>query len=88
MKQGATIGANATILCGLTLGRYSLVGAGAVVTKDVAAHALVIGNPARHVGWVSETGATLTFEDGIARRPDTGSTWRLTTDGIVRAADA
>ncbi|RJR21080.1 MAG: N-acetyltransferase, partial [Desulfobacteraceae bacterium] len=59
VKKGATIGANATIVCGITLGRYSFVGAGAVVTKDVADHELVAGNPARRIGWVCECGERL-----------------------------
>jgi UDP-2-acetamido-3-amino-2,3-dideoxy-glucuronate N-acetyltransferase len=87
VQQGASIGANATVLGGVTIGRYALVGAGAVVTKGVPPHALVVGNPARQVGWVSETGATLEFQNGIARCPDTRSVWRLETDSIVRTAD-
>jgi len=59
VKKGATIGANATIVCGVTIGRYAMVGAGAVVTADVRDYALVIGNPARAVGWVSRTGDRL-----------------------------
>ncbi len=59
VRRGATIGANATVLCGVTIGRYAMVGAGAVVTKDVADHALVVGTPARPVGWVSRTGERL-----------------------------
>jgi UDP-2-acetamido-3-amino-2,3-dideoxy-glucuronate N-acetyltransferase len=62
VKKGATIGANATIVCGITLGRYSFVGAGAVVTKDVADHALIAGNPARQIGWVCECGERLTSD--------------------------
>jgi acetyltransferase-like isoleucine patch superfamily enzyme len=88
VERGATLGANSTVLCGLKIGRYSLVGAGAVVTKDVPPHALVVGNPARQVGWVSETGATLAFQDGTARCPDTGSVWRLTGDVVRIASDA
>ena len=60
VKKGATIGANATIICGTTLGRYSFIGAGAVITKDVPDHALVVGNPARQIGWVCECGERLT----------------------------
>jgi UDP-2-acetamido-3-amino-2,3-dideoxy-glucuronate N-acetyltransferase len=59
VKRGATIGANATIICGHTIGEYAMVGAGAVVTKDVAPYALVVGNPARRMGWVSRTGERL-----------------------------
>jgi len=59
VKRGATIGANATIICGVTIGRYAMIGAGAVVTKDVPDHALVVGNPARRRGWVSRTGEVL-----------------------------
>ncbi len=59
VKRGATIGANAVIICGVTVGAYSMVGAGAVVTRDVQAHALVVGNPARHHGWVSREGEVL-----------------------------
>jgi UDP-2-acetamido-3-amino-2,3-dideoxy-glucuronate N-acetyltransferase len=59
VKRGATIGANATIVCGVVVGRYAMIGAGAVVTKNVPDHALVVGNPARQRGWVSRTGEVL-----------------------------
>ena len=59
VKRGATLGANCTIICGNTIGRYALIGAGAVITKDVADHALVIGNPARQIGWVCQCGERL-----------------------------
>ena len=59
VKKGATIGANATIVCGTTLGRYSFIGAGAVITKDVPDHALVAGNPAKQIEWVCECGERL-----------------------------
>ena len=62
VKEGCSIGANATIICGITLGRYSFVGAGAVVTKNVDDYALVVGNPARQIGWVSEFGIRLDFD--------------------------
>ena len=60
VKKGATLGANCTIVCGLTIGRYALIGAGAVVTKDVPDHALIVGNPARQIGYVCTCGETLT----------------------------
>jgi UDP-2-acetamido-3-amino-2,3-dideoxy-glucuronate N-acetyltransferase len=67
VKEGASLGANCTILCGTTIGRHALVGAGAVITKDVPDYALVVGNPAHMVGWVSEAGKSLTFDkDGVA----------------------
>jgi UDP-2-acetamido-3-amino-2,3-dideoxy-glucuronate N-acetyltransferase len=67
IMKGASIGANATIICGIKIGSFSLVGAGAVVTKDVKPYSLVVGNPAKHVGWVSEFGNKLFFDkNGIA----------------------
>lgn len=63
LEQGATIGANATIVCGTRLGRYCFIGAGTVVTKDVPAYALVVGNPGRQIGWMSEYGHRLHFDD-------------------------
>lgn len=63
VKKGASIGANATIVCGNNIGEYAFIGAGAVVTKEVPAYALVIGNPARQTGWVSEHGIKLKFDD-------------------------
>jgi len=67
VKEGASIGANATIVCGHTIGRHTLIGAGAVVTKNIPDYALVIGNPGRIVGWVSEAGKKLSFDkDGFA----------------------
>src|ERR1039457_2712876 len=67
VRKGATIGANSTIICGHEIGEYAFIGAGAVVTKDVPRYALIVGNPARHVGWMSEYGNRLEFnEEGIA----------------------
>ena len=67
VKEGASIGANATIVCGITLGKHSLIGAGSVVTKDVPDYALVVGVPGKIVGWISEAGKRLNFDnDGIA----------------------
>jgi UDP-2-acetamido-3-amino-2,3-dideoxy-glucuronate N-acetyltransferase len=64
IRRGASIGANATLLCGITVGRHALIGAGAVVTKDVMDHALVVGNPARHAGWVCVCAASLPLVGG------------------------
>jgi len=80
VKHGATIGANATIVCGVTIGRYAMVGAGAVVTRDVPDHALVVGNPARRQGWVSRAGQTLTA-DLVC--PETGEKYRESESGLV-----
>jgi UDP-2-acetamido-3-amino-2,3-dideoxy-glucuronate N-acetyltransferase len=85
VRKGATIGANATILCGNEIGAYSLIGAGAVVTKPVKPFALVIGNPARQVGWVSEYGHKLAFDyKGIAICPETGQHYRFENDAVTR----
>jgi len=78
VKEGASIGANATILCGLTIGRHALIGAGAVVTKDVPDFALVVGNPGRATGWVSEAGKRLNFDSsGRARCSVSGKEYIL-----------
>lgn len=63
LKKGSTIGANATIVCGITLGKYCLVGAGAVVIRDVPDYALIVGNPSKQIGWVSEAGIKLNFDN-------------------------
>jgi UDP-2-acetamido-3-amino-2,3-dideoxy-glucuronate N-acetyltransferase len=81
--KGATIGANATIICGVEIGAYSLIGAGAVVTKNVPPFALMMGNPARNKGWVSEAGLTLHFNnDGIAVCPETGKKYKLKNEMV------
>lgn len=78
VKKGATIGANATIVCGISIGEYALIGAGSVVTKDVPAYGLMMGNPARQKGWISEQGYTLQFdENGKAICPGDATTYRL-----------
>ncbi len=83
LEQGVTIGANATILCGNRIGRFAFIGAGAVVTKNVDAYALMLGNPARRVGWMSERGHKLYFnEEGFATCVEGGETYRL-ADGEV-----
>jgi UDP-2-acetamido-3-amino-2,3-dideoxy-glucuronate N-acetyltransferase len=79
VRAGATIGANATICCGVTIGRYAFVGAGAVVTRDVAAYALVVGVPAVQVGWVGRRGCRLSEADagGVMRCPESGLGYTL-----------
>ncbi len=84
VKKGASIGANATILCGNKIGEYAMVGAGSVVTKEVAAYALVMGNPARQTGWVSEYGHKLVFENGKAVCPESGQEYRLENKKVYR----
>ena len=80
LRRGCTIGANATIVCGVEIGAYALVGAGTVVIRDVPPYALVVGNPARHVGWVSRTGERLSFgADGLA--------WCAAESAYYRLAD-
>ena len=83
VKKGATIGANATIVCGATLGEYCFIGAGAVVTKDVPAFALVVGNPARQIGWMSRYGHRLHFdEQGLATCPESGEGYKLENNRV------
>jgi UDP-2-acetamido-3-amino-2,3-dideoxy-glucuronate N-acetyltransferase len=78
VKRGASIGANSTIVCGLTIGEFAFIGAGAVVVKDVPAYGLVLGNPARHIGWMSEFGHRLEFDgDGVAKCPESGEEYLL-----------
>ncbi len=78
VEKGASIGANSTIICGNIIGRYAFVGAGAVVTKDVKPYALVVGNPARQAGWMSEFGHKLIFDKkGFAVCPESGDRYRL-----------
>ncbi len=85
VKHGATIGANATIVCGITIGEFGFIGAGAVVVKDVPAYALILGNPGRRVGWMSEFGHRLEFnEEGIAVCPESGDRYRLIDGKTVR----
>ena len=85
VEKGATIGANATIICGNRIGRYALVGAGSVVTKPVLPYALVLGNPARQVGWVSEYGHTLSFdESGVATCPESGEKYSLENNRLIK----
>jgi len=83
VKQGATIGANATIVCGVTIGKYAFVGAGAVITKDVSDYSLMVGNPAQQIGWMSEFGHRLIFDDaGIAICPESRDNYKLENDQV------
>ena len=88
IRRGATIGANATIVCGFTLGRYCFVGAGAVVTKDVPDYALVLGNPARQRGWMSRHGHPLKAgADGALTCPESGYRYREREPGVLSCLD-
>lgn len=84
VKKGATLGANCTVVCGITLGEFAFIGAGAVVLKDVPPYALVVGNPARQIGWMSEYGHRLEFDEkGLAKCPESGEEYIL-ENGQVR----
>lgn len=85
VKRGATIGANATVVCGHDIGEYAFIGAGAVITKDVPAYALVIGNPARQTGWMSEYGHKLQFgADGIAICSESQEKYKLENGKVIK----
>lgn len=85
VKKGATIGANSTIVCGIEIGEFAFIGAGAVVLKDVPAYALIVGNPGRHIGWMSEYGHRLDFdESGLAKCPESLETYKLENDIVQK----
>ena len=85
VRKGASIGANATIVCGHEIGEYSFIGAGAVVTKEVLPYALVVGNPAKQVGWMSEFGNRLTFDkDNIAICPESQEKYKLENGRVTK----
>jgi len=85
VKKGATIGANATIVCGHDIGRFAFIGAGAVVTKEVPDYALVVGNPAHHIGWMSEYGHRLDFNaEGIAICPESKEKYQLKNNTVIK----
>jgi UDP-2-acetamido-3-amino-2,3-dideoxy-glucuronate N-acetyltransferase len=87
VKKGASIGANVTIVCGNNIGRYAFIGAGAVVTKEVPDYALMVGNPSKNIGWMSEFGERLIFNvDGIAICDTTGSRYKL-NNNLVNKID-
>jgi UDP-2-acetamido-3-amino-2,3-dideoxy-glucuronate N-acetyltransferase len=86
IRKGASIGANATILCGIEIGAYAMIGAGAVVTKNVLAHSIATGNPARQTGWISEAGIKLHFSaNGIGICPQTGKNYILKNGFVIPA---
>ena len=85
VKRGASIGANATIVCGVTLGEYSFIGAGAVITKDVLPYALMAGVPGRRIGWMCQCGERLP-DSGTGRCPSCGTTYERRGDGIAPVA--
>jgi len=85
VRRGASIGANATIICGNEIGEYALIGAGAVITKNVKPFALVVGNPGRQTGWVSEYGHKLSFNrDGVALCPESGQKYKLSDESVTK----
>lgn len=85
VKKGASIGANATVVCGNTIGSFALIGAGAVITKPVEDYALVVGNPARQIGWVSEYGHRLEFDiNGHGVCPETGQHYFLKDNKVIK----
>lgn len=87
VKYGATIGANATIVCGNDIGRFAFIGAGAVVTKNVADYELVVGNPSRHAGWISEYGHKLIFDENkMAVCPESGERYTLKNGRVKKLA--
>lgn len=85
VRRGASVGANATIVCGNEIGEYSLIGAGTVITKNVKPFALVVGNPGRQTGWVSEYGHKLSFNsEGIALCPESGQKYQLAEERVTK----
>ena len=84
VSKGASIGANATIVCGNNIGSFALIGAGAVVTKEVKAYALLVGNPAKQIGWVSEYGHRLNFIDNEAKCPESNQSYKLFNEQVER----
>ena len=85
VKKGASIGANATIVCGNNIGEFAFIGAGAVVVKEVLPYALVVGNPSKQIGWISEFGHRLSFdENGTATCPESGEKYQLENDSVTK----
>ena len=87
VKKGASIGANATVVCGNNIGEYAFIGAGAVVTKEVLPYALVVGNPSKQIGWISEYGHRLEFDKkGFATCKESGEKYQLTNNKVEKIA--
>ena len=85
VRKGASIGANATIVCGHNIGKFAFIGAGAVVTKEIKDYALVVGNPAKQIGWMSEFGHRLNFnDDGFAVCPESNEKYKLENDKVYK----
>ena len=85
VEKGATIGANATIVCGNNIGKFAFIGAGAVVIREVKPYALVVGNPSKQIGWMSEFGHRLNFDsEGLAVCPESGDEYRLNGEMITK----
>ena len=85
VRKGASIGANATIICGIEIGEFAMVGAGTVVNKDVKPYALIVGNPSKQIGWVSEFGHRLAFNSaGIAECPESKEKYKLENDTVSK----
>lgn len=85
VEKGASIGANATIICGNNIGKYALIGAGSVVTRDIKPYALIVGNPGKQIGWVSEYGHRLNFdESGFAVCEESGQEYKFENDNVIR----
>ncbi len=88
VKKGATVGANATIVCGHNIGKFAFIGAGAVVIEDVKDYALVVGNPAKQIGWMSEYGHRLNFDkNGIAVCPESNEKYKLENNKVIKLID-
>jgi len=88
VREGSTIGANATIVCGNDLGKFCFIGAGAVITKEVKSYALMVGNPAKQIGWMSEYGHRLHFnEEGFAHCPESNEKYQLTNSDVRKLSN-
>ena len=84
VRKGASVGANSTVICGNEIGKYALIGAGAVITKNIKAYALVVGNPARQIGWVSEYGHKLNFKNGKAICKESSDYYELENEEVKK----